>query len=301
MRSKERYKVTTRNGIVSNSIKENSPVTVDTPMSSTISKEPFLIQKTLLSSPAEEIKSKEMSKEVRTTFLPFDIEKDKLKLNANKNPSPQKTPGMSAFQFMKSNQERVKYLRSKITQDSPLPSSNNEGPATHRLNSSSPKERPIDQSINWSGTKRLEGLPTVYSIVKITNIKAQGKRISPEPPPQDHIDSMEKYRNGDVFQCVHCTKCFTTGQALGGHMSRKHSGKSTKYNHKKKIRQTREFERMKLYIAKKKYFGSLGYDYEAMMQTPDGKMKAKTLLNRSKIKRIKSRLTEEEVSNYFKG
>lgn len=290
MRSKEGYKALSHNGIVNSPIKENSPLTVDTPMSNITPKNPFFIQKTLLSSPAEEIKSNEESKELKATFIPFDIKQDILKLNANKNSSPQKSPEMSAFQFIEGNQERVKYLRSKITQDFPLPSSNNEGPA-------SPKER----QTNWSGSKRLEGLPTAYSIVKITNIKTQGKRISPEPPPQDHIDSMEKYRNGDVFQCVHCTKYFRTGQALGGHMSRKHSGKSTKYNHKKKIRQTREFERMKLYVAKKKYFASLGHDYEAMMQTPDGKMRVKTLLNRSKIKRIKSHLTEEEVSNYFKG
>lgn len=212
------------------------------------------------------------------------------------------TSDVSAFRLIKNNQERIEYLRNKISQVQKTPQTMKPNP--HSPENPAPfSSKEIRNRLGCTNFKvKSEMTPTAYSIIKISNVKVQAKRESPEPSqlsPQDN--DMEKYRNGDVFQCVHCSKCFKTGQALGGHMSRKHSGKSVKYNYKKKIRQRREFERMKLYIAKKKFFSSLGYDYEEMMQTPDGKMKAKSLINRSKIKRIKSHLTEEEVSSYFKS
>lgn len=194
---------------------------------------------------------------------------------------------MSSFQLVGNNQERVKYLRNKISKES-LPTCNNSESAISKENEA-----------HRSNLKKSDVLPAIYSIVKIASHEAQGKRASPEAPLQDN--SMEKYKHGNLFQCVYCEKLFGSGQALGGHMSRKHSGKSSKYNHKKEIRQTREFERVRLYLAKKKFFDSLGYDYDSMMETPEGKMQAKSLINRSTIKRIKSHLTEEEVSNYFKG
>jgi len=269
MRSNEGYAVTCKTkhnttGNVTNPSKQDNSNTIDT----TIPRNTIDTRRKLVNSHAEEEKSKDVPKIFKM-----------------KDSFSQENSEVSAFKFTESNQERVKHLRSKIAQEPSLPESNNSTPATSK-------------EVSEKNVIRTEVLPGTYSIVKITNLNIQGKRASPESSIQD---SMEKYRNGDVFQCVHCSKCFRTGQALGGHMSRKHSGKSIKYNHKKKIRQTREFERMKLCIAKKKFFASLGYDYEAMMQTPDGKMRAKALINRSKIKRIKSHLTEEEVSNYFKG
>eukprot|EP00826_Nyctotherus_ovalis_P034449 TRINITY_DN2876_c0_g1_i22.p2 TRINITY_DN2876_c0_g1~~TRINITY_DN2876_c0_g1_i22.p2 ORF type:complete len:106 (+),score=30.15 TRINITY_DN2876_c0_g1_i22:173-490(+) len=104
----------------------------------------------------------------------------------------------------------------------------------------------------------------------------------------------------EIFKCMHCELVFVTGQALGGHMSRKHSGRSSKFNHKKDVRAKREFERMKLHVAKKKYFENMNYDYEKMMQNIEGKMKAKSLINRSQIKKIKASLTEGEVYSSFK-
>jgi hypothetical protein len=126
-----------------------------------------------------------------------------------------------------------------------------------------------------------------------TEIKLSAKRIASEfsEPPLKDLSVEDK----ESFQCSYCKEVFGTGQALGGHMSRKHTGKSLKYNHKKDVRKQREFERMKLHLAKKKYFKELGYDYDTLMQTPEGKMKAKTYMNRSRIKKIKTLLSIEEI------
>ena len=161
---------------------------------------------------------------------------------------------------------------------------------------------------------------TGSSLLKMSSVTMRRKRSQPEPAAsaamkleedslEDDEDSKEAKEAGEiaaedckdveVFKCKHCPKCFTTGQALGGHMSRKHSGKSVKYNYKKDVRKKREFERMKLFLAKKRYFSSLNFDYEQLVKTPRGKLQAKTLINRSRIKKIKSLLTDEEVYNYF--
>ena len=78
-------------------------------------------------------------------------------------------------------------------------------------------------------------------------------------------------------------------------MSRTHPGESIAYQHKKDVRSSREFERMKLKVATMKYFDTIGEDYEALMKTAAGAMKVKTLKNRSKIKTIKGKLDDEEV------
>ncbi len=217
----------------------------------------------------------------------------------------------SAFQFVKSNECGIAYLRSKICSATPPAQSTSphDGP---RLMAPIPSLRPVmklpmrvPESIMgnlpaFTGyDAEPETQPTAYSVIKISNLKVKAKRLQPEDDDQQFM--VEDCKNGDLFQCKHCGKCFTTGQALGGHMSRKHSGKSMKYNYKKDVRKKREFERMKLYMAKKRYFESLGHNYEQMVQTPDGKMRAKTLINRSRIKKIKSLLTDEEVYNYFES
>lgn len=120
----------------------------------------------------------------------------------------------------------------------------------------------------------------------------EGSDSSCNPPPATHCAREERT---DSFRCGYCGEAFGSGQALGGHMSRKHTGKSAKYNHKKDVRRQRELERMRLHAAKKKYFQELGYDYDAMMLTPEGKMKAKKHMNRSRIKRIKTLLSIEEI------
>ena len=135
-------------------------------------------------------------------------------------------------------------------------------------------------------------------VIELMNSKRGIKRIMAE---QDEINSQNlKSNEGELLQCEYCGDIFKTGQALGGHMSRKHAGKSLKYNHKRLIREKREFERMKLYAAKRKYFEKLGYDYEEMARTKEGKSMAKSMINRTQVKKIKSTLSTNEVFHYFK-
>eukprot|EP00826_Nyctotherus_ovalis_P009039 TRINITY_DN12360_c0_g2_i2.p1 TRINITY_DN12360_c0_g2~~TRINITY_DN12360_c0_g2_i2.p1 ORF type:complete len:287 (+),score=16.37 TRINITY_DN12360_c0_g2_i2:186-1046(+) len=262
-----------------NSSKQNSPATANTSLHSAAQRKSFGEGRTGL---AREEEGKGEGTGLISSFAA--VMKERMPNEASVKGAASE---MSSFQLVGDNQERVKYLRNKISKESLSKRNSTESTISK------------ENEAHRSNLGRSDVLPATYSIIKIMSHKAQGKRTDPESPLQDN--SMEKYRNGNLFRCVHCAKLFKTGQALGGHMSRKHAGKSSKYNHKKEIRQTREFERVKLQLAKKKFFDSLGYDYDSMMETPEGKMKAKSLINRSKIKRIKSHLTEKEVSNYFKG
>ena len=45
------------------------------------------------------------------------------------------------------------------------------------------------------------------------------------------------------YQCKICFKRFLHSSALGGHISKAHPGQSRAYNHKKRVRETRELER----------------------------------------------------------
>ncbi len=103
---------------------------------------------------------------------------------------------------------------------------------------------------------------------------------------------------GLPFKCKYCEMHFAKAQALGGHMSRKHPGKSREYNYKKNVRKKREIERLKLYLAKKKYFSTLSYDYDDLIKTVEGRMRARSLMNRTKVKRIKRELSEDEVNKF---
>lgn len=110
---------------------------------------------------------------------------------------------------------------------------------------------------------------------------------------------VKQQKEENLIKCDLCQKKFSTGQALGGHMSRMHSGKSEKYFYKQTVRKMREFERMKLILAKQKFFRSLNLDYKSLTATVEGRITAKSLINRSKIKMIKSKLTEEEINNFI--
>lgn len=68
---------------------------------------------------------------------------------------------------------------------------------------------------------------------------------------------------------------FEYGQALGGHMSRRHPGKSAAYNNKTERRKEREFERKLLQHAKIKYY----------LENKDDKP-----LDRVKIRRLRKEL-----------
>eukprot|EP00826_Nyctotherus_ovalis_P001115 TRINITY_DN10137_c0_g1_i1.p1 TRINITY_DN10137_c0_g1~~TRINITY_DN10137_c0_g1_i1.p1 ORF type:complete len:287 (+),score=78.09 TRINITY_DN10137_c0_g1_i1:182-1042(+) len=101
------------------------------------------------------------------------------------------------------------------------------------------------------------------------------------------------------FACKHCSYKFTTSQGLGGHMSRKHPGKSEVYKKKKGIRKIREPERHKLQLAKKKYFKKLKYNFEELRKTSEGKRKIRELMDRKELKKIKRGLTKKELDDYI--
>ena len=64
-------------------------------------------------------------------------------------------------------------------------------------------------------------------------------------------DEKALYQNGQgapddshlKYQCKICFKRFLHSSALGGHISKAHPGQSRAYNHKKRVRETRELER----------------------------------------------------------
>lgn len=187
----------------------------------------------------------------------------------------------SAFHIMLTNEERIKFFYSKICHKSINGDSMLEEIPRQKVS----KFEEIYQSESHS--KLICPKPRINSIV------LSSKRIESEPGEVD----MEDLKSSDqaAFPCIYCESVFRTGQALGGHMSRRHSGKSEKYNHKKDVRKQREIDRMRLYAAKKKYLKELGYNYDDMSQTSEGKVKAKTLMNRCKLKKIKNTLTEKEI------
>lgn len=195
----------------------------------------------------------------------------------------------SAFKIISTNEERLAYLRAKISRRSCINKPRTKSSILDNVFLNEPIESdsnsPIAKSwVNSGSVKQASSFP---------------RGIKRSAPGSEQICS-ENPGEFEIFQCKHCGLVFGTGQALGGHMSRKHSGKSLKYNHKKDVRVKREFERMKLHVAKKKYFENLGCEYDKMMETIEGKMKVKHLINRSQIKKIKATLTEREVYDNFK-
>ena len=62
------------------------------------------------------------------------------------------------------------------------------------------------------------------------------------------------------YHCDECNEDFTTGQALGGHMSRVHPGRSETYARKVERRKEREFDRELLRLAKIRHARELGRD-----------------------------------------
>lgn len=109
------------------------------------------------------------------------------------------------------------------------------------------------------------------------------------------------FDNNDIsseLRCKFCMRIFKSKQALGGHMSRGHPGKNINYLLKMIKRQRNENERIKHLISKRKFYFTLGYDYDDLIKTVEGKIRAKTLMSRSKIKRIKSKITAEEIESF---
>lgn len=277
------------------SSKQSSPATVISTSSGASAQEFMDIQEKLGSKANDESKNIEAIVEIDK-----EQKNDRDTDNANESTllTLQIISEASAFELLEKNTDRIAYLRSKISlKQDRLQIKNSTSIVNKSLAPSSKNYKNSPVADTFNDTQK--SLPTSCSKLKSSSTKVQGKRErieSFQAPLQDK--ELTKRSTENVLQCSHCKKCFKTGQALGGHMSRKHSGKSSKYNHKKCIRERREIERLKLHIAKKKYFESLGYNYEEMITTLEGKAKARSLINRSKIKKIKSRLTEKEVSDY---
>ena len=80
------------------------------------------------------------------------------------------------------------------------------------------------------------------------------------------------------FICDICNEVFTSGQGLGGHMSRKHKDQSMKFKHKKEIRNKREPLRNILVQAKKVLCKNHLIDYDEQMRSKDGKTLIKSLV-----------------------
>lgn len=97
------------------------------------------------------------------------------------------------------------------------------------------------------------------------------------------------------FPCKMCSERFLNGQALGGHMSRKHTGSSIDYEKKKDVRSKRLYERVVLYIAKTDFYGKKNLNYEELRQSKEGKNILKQMMCRASIKKIKEEITESQV------
>jgi len=112
---------------------------------------------------------------------------------------------------------------------------------------------------------------------------------------EDNVFQNKNRKKEKPFTCKYCKQGFFKAQALGGHMSRRHPNQSNDYNYKKTVRKIRMPERVKLYLAKKKFFSSMNYDYDDLITTVEGRMRVRSLMNRSRIKRLKRQLNEEEI------
>jgi len=120
---------------------------------------------------------------------------------------------------------------------------------------------------------------------------------------EDNSDLDSDYgtpKRGGKFACKYCKSSFRSAQALGGHMSRRHPGKSHDYNRKKEVRRRRELERARLLLAKKMFYKELGYDYEKLRKGKEGKAKLRQLMNRAKLKRIKTDITKKQLEVFVK-
>lgn len=173
-----------------------------------------------------------------------------------------------------------------------------ETPATE-----SGRERTTTQEIS-SATKQIQQSDIIYlrNIIN-PNIETNTKKLFTKRPnkvkPRIKSNLQSVRRRTRPFMCKYCTMSFNKSQALGGHMSRTHPGESHEYKKKKIIRKNRELERVKLLIAKRKFFKSLNYNYDDMLKTPEGKMNIRVLINRTSIKKLKKTLTKEELDNFI--
>lgn len=169
------------------------------------------------------------------------------------------------------------------------------------------KEQPFSFQVQ-AVTEEIEKVDYQYlrGMIEKTATNPRIEKTKKEKPqkPKPRIKTISKNSPQEVrrkvkpFKCKYCELSFSKAQALGGHMSRTHPGESREYRQKKVIRKNRKLERIKLLLAKKKFFQSLNYDYSDLLKTPEGKMRARMLINRTRIKKLKKTLTKEELEEF---
>lgn len=116
-----------------------------------------------------------------------------------------------------------------------------------------------------------------------------------EPMPKSVIVKNGESGECKIFFCPICSDQFTKGQALGGHLAKAHPGSSLTYQKKQIVREERKLDRVKLLMAKKRFFLKKGYDYDTCVLTRDGKNAMKRVMNRGKIKEIQKSISYNEA------
>ena len=108
-------------------------------------------------------------------------------------------------------------------------------------------------------------------------------------------DNTENKIDDKKFICDICNEVFTSGQGLGGHMSRKHKDQSMKFKHKKEIRNKREPLRNILVQAKKILCKNHLIDYDEQIRSREGKTLIKSLVKEynEEFKKIKNELKKK--------
>lgn len=100
------------------------------------------------------------------------------------------------------------------------------------------------------------------------------------------LDSTKRRRSisqsDEHFNCNICGKTFSNGQALGGHMSRRHRNESSKYQAKQVIFKSRESIRKDLIETKRTLCLMFNLDYDRECLSSEGKEKVKSLIKENK-------------------
>ena len=158
-------------------------------------------------------------------------------------------PSMSAFNIVSTGNQRITKLTTNIPKQISLSK-----PRTKNLTEGDTR-LPLKELMNRTEPHILSKNHSSSCTIAPSSIPTKCEKRSAPESNNENFEFIEG-KEGEGFQCKYCGGLFETGQALGGHMSRKHSGKSIKYNHKKFVREKREFERMRLFVAKKKYLSN---------------------------------------------
>jgi len=135
----------------------------------------------------------------------------------------------------------------------------------------------------------------------ITPLKLEKQRSTIKSKSRRQKKKSPSDKRAENFPCKFCDFVSTTSQGLGGHMSRKHAGKSHAYRKKKGIRKTREVERYRLQLAKEKYFKGFNNECKEQILTKEGKKERTKVLNRKELKKIKKSITKKELDDYIEN